>query len=526
MRMLREDGAAAAILAVWLAVACCRLDLPGLQLDEVLYAAWLYPDQPAGWVDRLMLMPYMGALKAWIYAPWIASAGGSAWAARLPMVLASAATLGLIYLLLRKLFPGWCAPALLAPAAADPLYLLTSRYDWGPVVLQRLCFWGAVAVLAGGWTARRVFWAGLLCGVGLFDKLSFHWLLLAGLGAVLAVFPRQTLRRLRFAPAALGGFALGSLPLWIFRLSKGGGDAIALEGSWAPISAKLSLVRHALAGRPLNGWLAHSYLEPEIIERFSPPAWLALADHGAGTWLLLTTAAAAAALSLPAVRRTAQGRWALAGAIFCMLSWGQMIVLQGAGYVHHQALTAPVPQLAVGLVGLELWRRGRGQRLLPAGMALMLAAQSVALARQFKEILDYGGRPTWSEAIYPLASLLEQHAPERVLALDWGIALPLRLLSAGRLPVRGVYTDEDLRNWLLSTENRLFVEYAPGVPDLFEGAQPKLERLAAEIGLKTYVEATVLDRQQRTIYVVVRVAELRSGLPARAPYRATTAGAP
>ena len=69
MGMRREDLAAAGILAVWLMVACVRLDLPGLQFDEVLYAAWLHPDQPAGWVDRLMLMPYMGALKAWIYAP-------------------------------------------------------------------------------------------------------------------------------------------------------------------------------------------------------------------------------------------------------------------------------------------------------------------------------------------------------------------------------------------------------------------------------------------------------------------------
>ncbi len=141
-----------------------------------------------------------------------------------------------------------------------------------------------------------------------------------------------------------------------------------------------------------------------------------------------------------------------------------------------------------------------------AALVAMLAAQSLALARQYKEISDYGGRPSWSEAIYPLAELLRERAPERVLALDWGVDLPLRLLAEGRLPVRGVYTDEDLRNWLLSNEDRLFVAYAPGVPDLFDGAQPSLERMAAELGLTLSIEARVQDRQGRVIYVVSGIA--------------------
>lgn len=489
--------------------ACYRLDLPGLQYDEVLFAAWLYPGEQESttWVERLMLMPYMGALKPWIYALWLPLAGHAAWAVRLPMILVSAATLGLIYRTVSRFVEPGPALALLALVAGDALYLLTSRYDWGPVVLQRFCFWGALAVLTGGVSARRAFLAGLLSGLGLFDKLSLHWLLVAGAAAALAFYPRQLRERLRTATLGAGvvGFLIGSLPLWIYRFSGHGQGAVSLESDGGPIGAKLSLARNALAGRPLNGWIAHSHLEPEILNNFRPPGWLAFAERWAGDWLLLLAMVAFVATVVLLLKGDRTACLAAAGALFCGLAGAQMFVISGAGYLHHWALAAPVPQLAIGLAGAALWERRVGRAWLIAAFASMLAAQALAVGRQYTEIVDYGGRPSWSEAIYPLADQLQRQAPPQILVLDWGIETQLRLLSGGELATRSVFGDADITHWLQQPGGRVFVAYAKGAPDLFPGAAADLERLATNLGVELEASASVEDRQGRSIYRIWRV---------------------
>ncbi|MBI1353595.1 MAG: hypothetical protein GC160_04560 [Acidobacteria bacterium] len=514
MRNGRTGWAAAGIIGLWVAAATWRLGWPGLQFDEVLFAVWLYPTEQAArapWIDRLMLMPYMGALKAWIYGLWLPAAGNTAWAVRLPMVVLAAATLGLIFGAVRRAVPGRAALVLLALAAGDPLYLLTSRYDWGPVVLQRLCLWGALGVLLGGRSAPRALLAGLLAGVGLFDKLSFHWLLLAAVATAALVYPRELWVRAKSgAPAAgLGGFLLGSWPVWLYRWAGRRSEPVTLETDWGALEGKLSLVRNALSGEPLNGWIAHSYLEPEMQE-LGPPAWLAFSDWGASGWLGWVAAVSLAALAALWLRRGEAGalrceRAAAACVIFCALAAAQMMAVQGAGYLHHWALVAPVPQLGMGFVGMALWERRRWRGWLLGLLASVLAAQGLALARQYYAIAEYGGRPAWSEAIFPLAEELRERAPEHVVALDWGIEVPLRLLSAGRLPTLAVSRDEDLRHWLAEPGDRLFVGYLPGVPDLFEAAEPRFAAAAGELGLTVEEVGRVRDRQGREIFGVWRV---------------------
>ena len=509
-----QDWAAAGVIGLWVVIAAWRLDRPGLQYDEALFAVLLYPSEQAAqasWTERLMLTPYMGALKAWIHALWLPLAGGAAWAVRLPMIVLAAATLGLIHGVARRFASPGAALALLALAAADPVYLLTSRYDWGPVVLQRLCLWGALSLLLGRPSTPRAAWAGLLAGIGLFDKLSFHWLIVAAVGAAAAVYGRDLRALLRRSVMAglAGGFALGSLPVWLYRFAGGRTEAVPLERDGTAIAGKLSILRNAISGEPLNGWIAHSYLEPEI-QALGPPGWLAAADWAAGGWLWWT--AVAAAIVAPALLLRGGGgrparfaKAAVAALILCGLAAAQMMAVQGAGYLHHWALVAPLPQLAVGCVGLALWERGRGRGWLIGLFASVLGFQGLALARQYHEIFTYGGRPTWSEAIDPLADALLRAEPEHVVILDWGVETPLRLLSAGRLPTLAVSRQEDLRHWLTAPGDRLYVAYREGVADLFEGARPRFERQAAELGLTVEDVERVRDRQGREIFVISRV---------------------
>src|SRR5262249_22258078 len=119
----------------------------GPQEDEVMFATDLFlPNMAVArftiWPNHLvlpsMMMSYVGALKSLIYAPLLYFCRPSAYVLRTPALLMAALTVFLLY----QFVLGICGPraALIATAllATDSTYLITSCFDWGPVVLQHL----------------------------------------------------------------------------------------------------------------------------------------------------------------------------------------------------------------------------------------------------------------------------------------------------------------------------------------------------------------------------------------------------
>ena len=86
----------------------------------------------------LFIMPYLGALKAWIYAPVFRLFGVSALTIRLPAILLAAVTLLIFYQLMRPRVGILWATMALWIMAVDPANLFPSRLDWGPTVLMHL----------------------------------------------------------------------------------------------------------------------------------------------------------------------------------------------------------------------------------------------------------------------------------------------------------------------------------------------------------------------------------------------------
>jgi hypothetical protein len=97
----------ATALALYLYFALSGLRSPGLYYDEVLFAnaALGNPDglfiawgiYLGGWRFPLMLVSYIGALKAFLYAPLFALFGTSIPVVRIPMILVGALTLWLTW---------------------------------------------------------------------------------------------------------------------------------------------------------------------------------------------------------------------------------------------------------------------------------------------------------------------------------------------------------------------------------------------------------------------------------------------
>lgn len=132
-------------ILLYLLIATWRLSEPGLYFDEVLFVnAALGCPHGELFVHKnwhgvpVMLMPYIGALKAWIYYPIFQVFDVSGFSVRLPMVLWGACSIGLTYLYASRLFSpmvGWIAACLLA---VEPGFIFHTRWDWGPTALMML----------------------------------------------------------------------------------------------------------------------------------------------------------------------------------------------------------------------------------------------------------------------------------------------------------------------------------------------------------------------------------------------------
>ena len=102
--------------------------------------------------------------------------------------------------------------------ATDTTFLLTTCFDWGPVVLQHFLLVSSLIALLNFvrlGTKTALFWGCFLLGLGVWDKVLFLWILGGLAVAVLTVFPRELWMRLTFRNAALAaaGFCLGALLL-------------------------------------------------------------------------------------------------------------------------------------------------------------------------------------------------------------------------------------------------------------------------------------------------------------------------
>lgn len=171
---------ALALLALFCGLGWSFARLTGLHYDETFFAAPLYApheyergiDTPAGRVPVLVTRT-QGALKTWLWGPWLKLAGAGVGAVRLPALAAAALAAWLFFLALRRMAGVWAAVLGLALLATDGNYLLTSLYDAGPLALQHLLWCGALYAGVRFVECRGAAWAAAGCacvGLAFWDR--------------------------------------------------------------------------------------------------------------------------------------------------------------------------------------------------------------------------------------------------------------------------------------------------------------------------------------------------------------------
>jgi hypothetical protein len=139
------------------------------------------------------------------------------------------------------------------------------------------------------------------------------------------------------------------------------------------------------------------------------------------------------------------------------------------------------------------------------GVAGVLVLMNLrAVTHQYGQILQFGGTPPWSEAIYELHEALEARDADRVIVLDWGIAMQLRLLSRDRLALKEAPQPTGEERYFIETIEQglgepgvVFVGYEPSVSTVNPLTRQLLERTATARGRRLQRLAEVRDRQQR-----------------------------
>jgi len=197
-RQRLPDWLAVTAACVFVFLAAYRIELPGLEFDEIIFVLPAVGDPAPGYYGvylgsvPILIFPYMGALKSWIYAPVFHLFGVSALTIRLPIILIAAVTLLIFYSAMRgKLGAVWAAVAVWV-MAIDPANIFPNKLDYGPTALTHV-FQAAILALWFSYRDGPKLWkVGLIsicCVLGFFDRFNFIWLVGAFVVGISLCYP-------------------------------------------------------------------------------------------------------------------------------------------------------------------------------------------------------------------------------------------------------------------------------------------------------------------------------------------------
>ncbi|MCW5978237.1 MAG: glycosyltransferase family 39 protein [Bryobacteraceae bacterium] len=502
---------------------------PGMENDEALFAGGIYAPEQMEWYVRLfgksisvMIMSYIGSLKAWLWAPVFAVWRPSALSLRLPAILAGAGAILLLAALLNRVARRRAAVIGGALLAADSVFLTTIAFDWGPVALQQLLLAAALYMLVRFHQGRRerdLALGFLFLGLALWNKAVFVWILSGLAVAALALLWRE-IRQLASARRVLiagGAFVIGALPLLVYNVHRGGATFTGKKYSLADAPRKVHVLLSTMKGDAMAGFLASAGATAadeakgeNLVERGS----LWLSDRNgrriAGLALYALPLALLAGLWSRRTRRAV-----LFFLIAFLVAWVEMLATVEAGGSAHHTITLWLPLYAIlgaGLAAISCQPR-LGVALTALAASAVFASNVLVTNEYLARLVRFGPEPLWTDAVFPLAGYIERAGVPQVYVADWGMGDTLRLLFHGKIQLgnaiepftRTAMDDEERRHVheRLARTDSLFVAYAEG-RKVFPQAEQLVFRLAGEAGYRREMPTVIHDRRGRPVFEAYR----------------------
>lgn len=446
-RQQLPDWLAITAACVFVFLAAYRIEFPGLYFDELIFVDAAQGNPDSAWIHMrlgsvpLFIIPYLGALKAWIYAPVFRLFGVSALTVRLPVILIGALTLLIFYWAIRRELGAVWAAIVVWIMAVDPANIFPSRLDWGPTVLMHL-FQAFILALWFSYRNKRKLWKiGLMfvCfGLGFFDKFNFVWLVSAFVIGVFLCYPDSVkdlwisssksvrLTVLIFVSIGLATMLYLTLPLikLQFPMAEALNPHLRLRRSF-------DLLQSTLSGAAVAGVIFGSFtgIIPVI------PFLLIVVDG----------CLALACLFLPI--SNAQARENRKNGIFCLLIgiliFLQIVITPQATGPHHASMIFPLPLLAFAFLARSLYDHFCTKKLSQvvafitgtAATCIFLVSiyNTMVYLSHFRNNPRYP--PLWSPEIYSLSRYINEHGFEstKIICADCCVNNQLRALAPKNL---------------------------------------------------------------------------------------------
>ncbi|MBI4889830.1 MAG: glycosyltransferase family 39 protein [Acidobacteria bacterium] len=520
------------VCSLFIGLGLIFIPYPGAQYDEVLFVSAIYrPDQVEAtmnlpWLGRvpIMLMTYLGTLKAAIYVPILKLLWPSHYTLRGPMLLAGALSIWLFFLALRRLAGNKAALLASLLLATDSIYLLTCIFDWGPVALQHLFFTLTFYLLLRYCSQPRPLWlflAGLACGLAMWDKALFIWSM-AGFGIALTAFlPKQlwaVARDRRMLGAIVLGFVLGSAPFLFYNARNRGRTFTAnTESDEQNALTKLGMLDRTMDGIGLMGYLSRDSVEgpAQNMKSWEPLPIRArnLLRAPRQSWqhlLLVFCLLAAPALCWSSPNRKLTLIVLLGGLLTYLL---MISTRRAGGSAHHTILLWPTFHLLVGLAAGAVFSRWQG-RVAKITVALVLGcslSNLMVLNTYLADFIEFGPGISWNDASRALINELGKRTGRMVFCTDWGVLNQMDFYSRGKIGMHPASdgmvlglpdaSNAEQLNLALSDPKFMFVTMAEG-KDLFPNNRKKFLDFAAAQGYQRHLMFTIRDRHTAPTFEV------------------------
>jgi 4-amino-4-deoxy-L-arabinose transferase-like glycosyltransferase len=455
-------------IAVYLFFSLSSLDLPGLHYDEVLFAnaalgnidgsfvAW--ETNVAGCRLPVMLMPYLGAIKAYLYYPLFKWWGPGVVAVRLPVILLGLVTLLITYAFVCQTLGPCTALLSVVFLASDPTFIFMQRTDWGPNAVMMILKVASLYFVFRWLHKGELLWLGVACflmGVGVFDKVIFVWYVAALAVALPLCFWSSLKGRLEVKSCGLAllSFLAGSFPFIVFTI-KTRGDSLTNPNLFHLSRLQDFILRWNVLIGTLNGTAVYNFFNNELLQHLAP-----LLRRGNEASLQSTLSAVQEAIASDGTFQVAalflsilmiavlikKGRLQFgSNVLFCLflpvLMLGMIFMTPGATGIQHFVTVYPFPHLVIALAlcqseGLDKLRSRRGvpsYRLAAFALGLLFfISQIYTDVRYLQSLRRTGGVGIWSDAIYPLAEYAQNHPDQFYALMDWGFSNQLLVLTQG-----------------------------------------------------------------------------------------------
>lgn len=473
-------------MGVYLALACYKLDHPGLYYDELHQAptAFCYVGTPPTFFTNVMLgdiplmnMSYSGAIKSALYGLYLkfVSPQFSVISWRLLGILfVCAGLLGFAVLGRKKLTPAGAALFCLL-FVTDATILLGTRHDWGPIALSLMLRMLMLGIYLGGMDKEQVskwssFFLGALLGFAVYEKLSGVVLLIPV--ALLLLIPKNRRTLGHILAAVLGGI-VGSSPLALANILTWTRKSYLLSVSDVKSAHVYSLgdiLRQM--GETLS--LGHGREARLFILGQAPPEYAAWIEGALLSLLLIATAWIAWRFRASVPRLRAAGLLLLCYFTSVLSVW----LLPQNTFAHHWILGTPFHYAALMLAFDALRQRSpdggpalkRAAVVALSVLLLVFVSQRVVTTLGIeRDIARERSALWWDPSLTKLGEFTETLPRDSaIIAASWGVASQMFCLSNGRpfFVFEAIWDDIDeqgLAQFIVQTRRNAYyvVELAP-----------------------------------------------------------------